>query len=180
MITAILFTQEELLKIMPRAAPRLDKFYEPLLAAMNEFHIDTQLRTCAFLAQIAHESLEMLYVRELASGVDYEGRTDLGNTQPGDGRKFRGRGLIQITGRANYKDCSMALFGDHRLLTNPEILEQPEEACRSACWFWATRGLNELADAEQFERITRRINGGLNGQDKRLAYYAKAKEVLIK
>ena len=168
-----------LLKIMPHAKSRVQDFLEPLNAAMREFHINTPERQAAFLAQIAHESGELRYVKELASGAAYEGRVSLGNTQPGDGMKFKGRGLIQITGRANYAACSAALYdGPDVLIQHPELLETVSGACRSAAWYWQTRGLNELADAGNFERITRRINGGLNGLADRLALFQVACKVL--
>lgn len=165
-----------LLKIMPHAKSRVQDFLEPLNAAMREFHINTPVRQAAFLAQIAHESGELRYVEEIASGIAYEYRKDLGNTQPGDGMKFKGRGLIQITGRNNYHECGKALGVD--LITNPELLETNDLACRSAAWFWASRGLNDLADRGDFERITKRINGGLNGYQERLVYHARAKMAL--
>ena len=161
-----------LLKIMPHAKSRVQDFLEPLNAAMREFHINTPVRQAAFLAQIAHESGELRYVKEIASGAAYEGRKDLGNTQSGDGMRYKGRGLIQITGRNNYAECGKALGVD--LITNPELLETNGLACRSAAWFWASRGLNDLADKGDFERITKRINGGYNGLKERQAYYAKA------
>ncbi|KPA87689.1 putative chitinase, partial [Pseudomonas asplenii] len=104
----------------------------------------------------------------------------LGNTPAadGDGQRYRGRGLIQITGRSNYRQCSVALFGDERLLQQPELLEQPQWAAESAAWFWQQQGLNELADADQFNSITRRINGGLNGLEDRLQIWARARAVL--
>ena len=167
----------ELRRIMPNAGKRVAIFLEPLNAAMAEFDISlSQERECAFLAQIAHESGELRYVREIASGEQYEGRADLGNTEPGDGTKFRGRGLIQITGRSNYDACGDALGLD--LLRQPELLEEPVNACRSACWFWKKRGLNELADSGGFELITRRINGGLNGYADRIAYFRRAQQTL--
>ena len=165
-----------LLKIMPHAKSRVQDFLEPLNAAMREFHINTPVRQAAFLAQIAHESGELRYVKELASGAAYEGRVSLGNTQPGDGMKFKGRGLIQITGRNNYFECGKALGVD--LITNPELLETPDLACRSAAWFWASRGLNDLADKGDINRICRRINGGLNGLSDRMAYYIKSCKAL--
>ena len=165
-----------LLKIMPHAKSRVQDFLEPLNAAMREFHINTPVRQAAFLAQIAHESGELRYVKELASGAAYEGRVNLGNTQPGDGMKFKGRGLIQITGRANYMACGEGLGLD--LIKQPELLEKPQHACMSAAWFWATRGINTLADAGQFDKITRRINGGQNGAADRQALYARALKVL--
>jgi putative chitinase len=147
----------------------LERFVEPLNATAAEREINTPPRLAAFLAQVAHESGGFMYVRELASGAAYEGRIDLGNIYPGDGVRFAGRGLIQVTGRSNYTMCSRSLFGNDRLLGEPHLLEQPLEAARSAGWFWSERRLNELADAGDFTRITRRINGGLTHQDRRLA-----------
>lgn len=161
-----------------------------LNAAMEEFEIDTPARQAAFLAQIAHESGSLQYTRELGTGEAYDGRADLGNTRPEaieiakqndstPGRFYKGRGFIQITGYANYAACSRGLFGDGATLThNPVLLERKELAARSAAWFWQSRHLSELADAGRFEDITRRINGGLNGQAERLAYFERAKEVL--
>lgn len=149
-------------------------------AAMTEFDITTPERQAAFLAQVGHESGGLHWTTELWGPTlaqrRYEGRADLGNTEPGDGFKFRGRGLVQLTGRANYAKAGDALGVD--LMQEPEQLAQPELAARSAAWFWQQRGLNELADAGEFERITKRINGGLNGQPQRVALYAAAQEVL--
>jgi putative chitinase len=166
----------ELKEIMPYAVNRAEKFLEPLNDAMDEFEINTPLRQSAFLAQLAHESGSLRYVEEIASGAAYEGRSDLGNTQEGDGKRFKGRGLIQITGRANYAQCGAAL--GLPLLEQPELLEETVNACRSAAWFWHSRKLNELADAGEFRLITKRINGGLNGFADRQNYYNKAKETL--
>jgi putative chitinase len=156
---------------------RLAVFVEPLNAAMQEFAIsENPARETHFLAQIAHESGGFRYVREIASGAAYEGRADLGNTEAGDGERFRGRGLIQITGRSNYAACGVALGLD--LLAAPELLEEPANAARSAAWFWDSRHLNELADRGDARGITKRINGGLNGYQDRLAYLALAQERL--
>ena len=155
---------------------RLEAFLDGFNEAMHEFEIDTPQREAAFIAQIAHESGEFRYVRELATGDAYEGRADLGNTQQGDGRRFRGRGLIQITGRDNYRKCGDALGVD--LVADPELLEGTVLACRSAAWFWKDHGLNELADKHDFRTITRRINGGLNGWADRQMYWDRAKQVL--
>lgn len=147
---------------------------------MNRYGIVGTARVAAFIAQVGHESGQLRYVREIwgptAQQLTYEGRADLGNTVKGDGSKFRGRGLIQITGRANYSACGEALGLD--LVNNPELLEQPQHAAMSAAWFWSTRGLNTLADQGDFAKITRRINGGLTGQDDRHALYEKALKVL--
>lgn len=172
-------TPSDILAILPNAGRRADLLAAPITAAMDEFEINTPARQAAFIAQVGHESGQFRYMAELASGQAYEGRKDLGNTQPGDGFLYKGRGLIQITGRANYSSCSSDLLGDESvLIDNPERLCEPELAARSAAWFWKMHGLNELADAGNFERITRRINGGLNGQAERLAFYERAKEIL--
>jgi putative chitinase len=173
-----MITLEQLRRIMPYAGERAEAFLDPLNQAMAEFGIDTPQRQAAFLSQIAHESGSLRYVREIASGATYEGRRDLGNTEPGDGMRFKGRGLLQITGRHNYTICSIALYGDERLLDKPWLLESVVGACRSAAWYWSAFGLNEIADAGDIKRMTRRINGGLNGLAERQAYYAVAKEVL--
>lgn len=162
----------------PRA--RLAIFVDPLNATFAEFGIDTPGRQAAFLAQVAHESMAFQRTREIwgptPAQAGYEGRQDLGNINPGDGKRYMGRGLIQITGRANYYRAGVALGLD--LVGEPERLEQPDLAARSAGWFWKTHGLNELADRGAFEKITRRINGGTNGLADRLAYFERAKGAL--
>ena len=177
----MLITTQQLLQILPNAGQVAGVFAPVLNTAMNRYQIVGPKRVAAFIAQIGHESGQLKYVKEIwgptAAQTRYEGRTDLGNTQPGDGSKFRGRGLIQITGRANYKTCGEALGLD--LINQPELLEKPQHACTSAAWFWATRGLNTLADAGQFETISRRINGGLNGLADRQMLYARALKVLV-
>lgn len=173
-------TQQQLLQILPNAGAKAGVFVSALNAAMERNQIVGPKRMAAFIAQIGHESGQLRYVREIwgptAAQLRYEGRADLGNTVAGDGSKYRGRGLIQITGRANYAACGEALGVD--LINHPELLEQPQYACLSAAWFWATKGLNTLADAGEFNTITRRINGGLNGLADRLALWAKARGVL--
>ena len=173
-------TAQQLLKILPSAGQSASVFVPALNTAMNHYQIIGTKRTAAFIAQIGHESGQLKYMREIwgptAAQAEYEGRADLGNTQSGDGSKFHGRGLIQITGRSNYKTCGEALGLD--LINQPELLEKPQHACMSAAWFWASRGLNTLADTGQFDIITRRINGGQNGAADRQALYAKALKVL--
>lgn len=179
-------TLAQLQQVFPRARSLAGVFISSLNLAMLNRQINTPQRAAAFLAQIGHESGELHYVRELGSD-QYLTKYDtgslaarLGNTPEadGDGQKYRGRGLIQITGRRNYLACSQALFGDDRLLQQPQLLERPQWACESAAWFWQSNGLNELADKDQFTTITRRINGGLNGLDERLQLWARAKAVL--
>ena len=169
-------TLGQLLAIMPLARARAAAFLAPLNAAMVEFGITTPARQASFLSQVGHESGQLRYVRELASGQAYEGRPDLGNVQPGDGVRYRGRGLLQVTGRTNYAACGKAM--DLDLLAQPELLEQAVNACRSAGWFWQTKGLNALADAGDQVKVTRRINGGANGLAERLALFAVAQRVL--
>lgn len=179
-------TEQQLLKIFPNARSQVGVFISVLDDAMVHHNINTPTRIAAFLAQVGHESGHLQYVRELGSD-QYLSKYDtgvlagrLGNTpEPdGDGQRYRGRGLIQITGRNNYRQCSLGLFGDERLLAQPELLEQPQWAAESAAWFWEQNGLNELADRGQFNSITRRINGGLNGLQDRLQLWVRARAVL--
>ncbi|UVM15581.1 glycoside hydrolase family 19 protein [Pseudomonas sp. B21-023] len=180
-------TLKQLQQILPNAGTQAGVFLPVLNAAMVKWGIVTPFRKRAWLAQVGHESGQLRYVRELGSD-QYLSRYDtgklaarLGNTPEadGDGQKYRGRGLIQITGHDNYKRCGEAL--GLNLLAHPELLERPEHAADSAGWFWHQAGLNSLADKgpSAFEAITRRINGGLNGQADRLEIYERAEEVLI-
>ena len=173
-------TRQQLLQILPNAGPVAGVFVPVLNAAMGHYQIVGAKRVAAFIAQIGHESGQLKYVKEIwgptAAQAKYEGRKDLGNTVAGDGSKYRGRGLIQITGRANYMACGEGLGLD--LVKQPELLEKPQHACMSAAWFWATKGLSTLADAGQFDKITQRINGGQNGGTDRQALYARALKVL--
>jgi len=173
-------TPQQLAKSTGARIDRAIAFQPHIDAAMEVFDINTTARQAAFLAQIGHESGGLRWLTELWGPTDaqkrYEGRKDLGNTEPGDGFKFRGRGLIQTTGRANYKATGTALSLD--LLNNPELLALPVNAAMSAGYFWESNGLNELADSGNFERVTRRINGGLNGLADRLALFAAAQTAL--
>lgn len=165
--------------LTPNLSPSKRDLYAPLIEkACIEFEINTPIRQAAFLAQLCHESGQLRWFSEFASGAAYEGRKDLGNTQPGDGMRFKGRGPIQLTGRSNYKKAGAALGLD--LIATPELAATPQVGFRVAGWFWKTQGLNELADLgpASFDKITRRINGGLNGKADRDKYYAKARTVL--
>ncbi|MGZ0786006.1 glycoside hydrolase family 19 protein [Pseudomonas saponiphila] len=179
-------TAQQLLQILPNAGAKAGVFVPALNAAMSKYAIITRLRMAAFIAQIGHESGQLQWVRELGSN-QYLSKYDtgtlakrLGNTPEadGDGQKYRGRGLIQVTGRANYEACSEALFSDARLLNTPELLEAPVYAALSAGWFWQRAGLNTLADKGDFLTITKRINGGTNGLADREALYQRALKVL--
>jgi len=173
-------TQHQLLQILPNAGRYAGVFVSALNTAMGRYGIVGSTRVAAFIAQVGHESGQLRYVREIwgptAQQIAYEGRADLGNTEKGDGSRYRGRGLIQTTGRANYETCGEALGLD--LISHPEQLELPQHAAMSAAWFWSTKGLNTLADRGEFVKITRRINGGLNGLEDRLQLWDKAKKVL--
>lgn len=157
----------------------VDKYGQHLIDTMNKFEITSVPRICAFLAQLAHESGSLRYVEEISSGQAYEGRKDLGNTEPGDGVKFKGRGLIQITGRNNYNLVGIYLNVD--FINNPALLKTPLYACLSAGWFWDTHKLNVPADIntlDSFKLITRKINGGLNGLDDRISHWKAFKQIL--
>lgn len=172
-----LLTREQLQQIaLYTPIAKLNPLLEPLNKAMAEFEINTPVRIAHFMAQVAHESDGFNTTVEYASGDAYEWREDLGNVFSGDGRRFRGRGLIQVTGRATYKECGDALGVD--LISNPELLATPELACRSAGWFWFTRELNAIADRQDPYMITRLINGSTNGLEDRLNYLQRAKKVL--
>lgn len=155
----------------------------PMQQACGIFAIDSPARLSMFLAQLGHESMRLQYVKEIwgptPAQLRYEGRADLGNKQVGDGRRYQGRGLIQLTGRANYAKCRDGMRqyfpSTPDFEAQPEALELPQWAAMSAAWFWADKGLNALADAGQFETVTRRINGGLNGYDDRAQLWAVAK-----
>lgn len=193
-------TDDELKKIMPLCPSARRTEYLPFIQkAMQEFEITTYLREAAFLAQLAHESGELKFMEEIASGADYEGRADLGNTQKGDGKRYKGRGPIQLTGRANYRKYGAKLALD--LENNPTIAATKEVGFRIAGLYWKDHGLNELADkgsqivnvtrtrqngttfVEQhpaFDAITFKINGGFRGKEERIKYYERAKKVLNK
>ena len=175
------FTERVLAQIMPNLNPaRRAAFFPFLVSAMREFEIATPLRQAAFVAQLAHESGQFRFMEEIwgptAAQRRYEGRRDLGNIQPGDGFRFKGRGPIQITGRANYKRYGDMLGID--LVNNPALAATPEVGFRTAGLYWRSNGCNALADGQQFVLITRRINGGTNGLDDRVRYYDRARRAL--
>ena len=139
----MIITNEDLKAMLPLSSEaNRQKYIEWLNYFMSKYDIDTDKRIAAFIAQIGHESGQLRYVEEIASGAAYEGRKDLGNTQKGDGKRFKGRGLIQITGRFNYEKLSKDLGED--FISNPELLSTPKYAVQSACWFWNKNKLNDL------------------------------------
>ncbi len=166
-------TPQQLRQIAPNlSAGRAAELTPHLNRAMAEAGITTRRQKAAFIAQLAQESGGFKYFEELASGAAYEGRRDLGNTRPGDGRRFKGRGPIQLTGRANYRAAGRALGLD--LENNPELVSRPDVGFRVAAWYWKSRGLNSIAESGNFREVTRRINGGYNGLAVREQYYRRA------
>lgn len=153
-----------------------------LPALLDEFAVNTPLRAAHFLAQLAHESAGFRTTREFASGAAYEGRKDLGNVRKGDGTRFRGRGLIQVTGRSNYTAFTKWMRRRNAdtpsFVANPDALEAFPWALYSAFWYWTTRGLNKHADKDDVRAVTKIINGGFNGLKDREAKLAKAKRRL--
>jgi predicted chitinase len=180
-----MITESQLKQVMPYlSATKLALYLPHLNQALQRFGVDTMLRTAAFIAQLAHESGEFRFMEEIWGPTAAQRRYEppsalagrLGNTETGDGRRFKGRGPIQITGRFNYRKYGDLLGVD--LVAQPELAAQPEVAFSTAGLYWKTNGLNELADREDFVRITRRINGGTNGLADRQKYYERAKQVL--
>lgn len=197
-------TEQQLLQILPNAGRQAGVFVSALNTAMNRYGIVGTPRTAAFIAQVGHESGQLARLAEnlnysadglmktwpsrfdsvrataaarnpeQIANIVYAGR--MGNIAPGDGWKYRGRGLIQVTGKTNYAACGEALGLD--LISQPELLEQAQYAAMSAAWFWSANGLNTLADTGDLTKITQRINGGTNGMADRQALYDKALKVL--
>ena len=149
-------TRLQLAQIMPNAGSRIDSYLGYINGWADHFEINTTLRMAHFLAQIAHESGELRYTREIASGRAYEGRKDLGNTQQGDGVKYKGFDVV----------------------STPELLERPLGAVKSSMWYWQAHGCNELADGDNLRAITKKINGGYNGIAQRREYLKRAKLAL--
>ncbi len=177
-------TVEQLRSISPTTRREVIERYLPFInTLLPKYGIDTPFEQASFLSQIIHESGGFRYVREIWGPTStqrrYEGRRDLGNNFPGDGKKFMGRGLMQITGRVNYARMSNDLFKDDRLLDNPEILEQPEYAVASACIYWKWRNLDRFDDDDDVTKETKLVNGGLNGFEDRKSIFGRAKAVLV-
>lgn len=148
---------------------------------LNAYGINTPLRIVHFFAQAGHETGGFLWLEEIwgptAAQKRYEGRVDLGNVQKGDGLRFKGRGVFQLTGRDNYERYGKALGLD--LVSNPSLAADPETSLLIACHYWRERGINALADADKSEAVTRKVNGGTNGYADRVARLCRLKEVLL-
>lgn len=166
-------TREQLVQLCGvKDTSRIDLYFDELVRFMDLTYIDTPLRVAAFIATIIHESGRFVYSEEIADGSAYEGREDLGNVVPGDGPRYKGRGLIQLTGRYNYEQLSIDYGED--FINYPEKISEPYYAVMSACWFWNKKDLNALADAGEFKKITKKVNGGLRGWTERLKLYTLA------
>ncbi|MBT2275873.1 hypothetical protein J7E69_31275 [Rhodococcus enclensis] len=164
------------MEIVPELSQQqAQEYIGPLNKAMRESDINTPQRKAAFIATLAVESDRFQTFEEYASGADYEGRPDLGNSQPGDGVKYKGRGAIQITGRDNYTQMSHDLGVD--FVNHPELASTPEYAFATAAWFWTSHDVNSQADLGIL-KTTERVNGGTFGIDERTAYYNKGLQVL--
>lgn len=185
-------TKEQLKAIMPNiegnikknknfAGVTLDKVVELLNKYAEEFDIDNSQRWAHYLAQIAHESMEFRYTEEIASGARYDTgalAVKLGNTpqKDGDGQKYKGRGLMQLTGKYNYTEYKE--FCGFDVLKHPELLAKPVGAIRSSMWIWRKKNLNYYADIDALLTITKLINGGTNGYSERKKYYNRARRAI--
>lgn len=180
---AITITELELRQLSSTAAASIVDGIVQNQQFIPQGGIDTPLRLCHFMAQLAHESAHFGTTREFASGAAYEGRLDLGNTQPGDGRRYRGRGLIQITGRANYRETTTDIrkidAGAPDFEAEPVRLEEFPWALLAGITYWQRRNINRHADRDDIRAVTKAVNGGLNGLSSRIEYLAKAKLIWL-
>ena len=172
-------TYLQLHQIMPLATKvNIEKYLPWLNKWMPYYGITTPPRVAHFLSQVAHESGQLRYNKELASGSSYDTgclASRLGNTpeDDGDGQLYKGRGLIQITGTYNYKSISKDWGVD--VFSDPDLLLTPSLSVRSACWFWWKNGLNHLVDdGATVQMVTKVINGGHNGLEERIEFYNNA------
>lgn len=178
-----MITIEQLQKIATSAKKETLEMYLPHINTLcPKYGIDTKNELASFLSQVLHESGEFKWMREIwgptATQLRYEGRKDLGNVIKGDGKKFMGRGPIQITGRSNYRWISQEIFGDDRLLDKPDLLTTPEYGIQSACIYWEGRGLDAHDDDLVILRDTKLVSGGTNGLADRQKYFDRAISVL--
>jgi len=202
------FTREQVEALLPNAIGGADEWFKALWDALPQYEINTVERVAAFIAQCAHESggfstleenlnykaatLTKLWPQRFPTGVaeqyagnpekiankTYGGRMGNGPEDTQEGFKYRGRGLLQLTGKDNYRACSQALFQDETLLEDPDLLLDPYYAIHSACWFWSKNKLNQFADSGDLTTMTKKINGGTIGLPDRIQHYEHAIEVL--
>ena len=173
-------TEQQIRRIMPNAmGERIKEFVKSFNEYNEQFGVNTPLRAAHYIAQVAHETGELKWLEEIASGQQYEGRKDLGNIMTGDGRKFKGRGYLMTTGRANYQSYKDSGFCVGDLMNHPEWLAKQPGCQKASMWFWLKKNLNKLADADDCRGVTRVINGGYNGYAQRAYYTRVAKTVLL-
>lgn len=172
-----MITKEMLRKLAPTAKEDIiTHLAQHLDEQLAKYDIGSYLRVCHFLAQAAHESASFRTLEEYASGAAYEGRKDLGNVQPGDGKRYKGRGIFQLTGRANYRVMGQKLGVD--LEGKPELASDPMISIKTACEYWNSRKLSIYADLDDIRTITKKINGGYNGFEDRKQYLQKVKTII--
>jgi putative chitinase len=170
-----IFTKIQLQHVWQRTPT--DAQVKELNEALRRFDITTKSRLAHFISQISHESGGGRWMKELASGDAYEGRTDLGNTQPGDGRRFKGAGYIQITSRYNYQKFA-DFMKDPRIMEGVDYVAEKYPATSAGFW-WMNNKMNALCDTNpSVEQVTRRVNGGTNGLADRQMYYKRCLEIL--
>lgn len=177
-------TREQLYKIIGDYN-RVDRYLHYINKYLDVFEINTPLRASHFIAQCCHETAGFKFMKEQGK-VNYFLNYDkgslakmLGNTQKGDGWKYRGRGFLMLTGRANYQSYQDSEYCKGDIMSNPELLEGQNGSVKSAMWWWFTHGLNELADKDDIVKITKKVNGGLNGIDDRKNWFGICKKVLL-
>lgn len=193
---AFIITEKHLAAIAGTHTPLMPELAVWINKLCPGYEIDTEHEYAHFLAQACHETDHFRTLHEYASGNAYEGRKDLGNTRKGDGPRFKGRGIFQTTGRANYMQLGLKKGQRDLFIKSPELLEKPEYAVWSACEFWTSRNLNDAANHADGDKLKKKyggkvhevspvefisisINGGLNGIDERKKFYALAKGVLV-
>lgn len=171
-------TETQIRRVMPNAQnERVKEFVKSFNEWCDTFGITTPIRVAMYVAQVAHETGELKWLEEIASGKQYEGRKDLGNTQPGDGVRFKGRGYLQCTGRRNYQSYKDSGYCVGDLMAHPEWLSKQPGCQKASMWFWKKNNLNRWADADDAVGLSKRINGGTNGMAQRLYYTRVAKKV---
>jgi putative chitinase len=175
----MILTPSQLKAISPGTPlDRINEFLPHLNTYLPQYGIDTPIEVASFLAQVLHESGGFKWMREIwgptAAQLKYEGRADLGNTIKGDGKLFMGRGPIQLTGRKNYDRMSMDMFGDDRLLKNPDMLVLAQYGIWSSCIYWKWRKMDAIDDDLSIKQETKKVNGGYNGLDDRQKYFNRA------
>ncbi len=174
----VVVTPDELARIVPKMpAEKVAEYIAPLNQAMVGGGIDTPVRQAAFIAQLAVESDSFRTFEEYASGRAYEGRSDLGNTQAGDGERYKGRGAIQVTGRHNYESVSRYTGVD--FVAHPELVAAPENAFSTAVWYWTSRNLNQAIDTAGIVRVSELVNGGHHALAERMAGFQRGLDVLL-